>query len=54
MPEALERLGLIKEWLKISYRKAYFTFKISKKGKLITFSYCNIHELWSSEENLEI
>lgn len=54
MPEALEKLGLIKEWLKISYRKAYFTFKTSKKGKLITFSYCNIHELWSSEENLEI
>ena len=30
----------------------FFTFKTTKKGKLIAFSYCNIHGLWSSEEKL--
>jgi len=33
---------------------AIFTFKTNKKGKLIAFSYCNIHGLWSSEEKIEI
>jgi len=33
---------------------AYFTFKANKKGKLVAFSYCNIHGLWSSEEKIEI
>jgi len=33
---------------------ALFTFKVNKKGKLTAFSYCNIHGLWSSEQNLEI
>ena len=33
---------------------AYFTFKANKGGKLVAFSYCNIHGLWSSEEKLEI
>jgi len=31
---------------------AYFTFKANKKGKLVAFSYCNIHGLWSSEEKI--
>ncbi len=33
---------------------AIFTFKTNKRGKLIAFSYCNIHGLWSNEENIEI
>jgi superoxide reductase len=33
---------------------AFFTFKTQKKGKLIAFSYCNIHGLWSNKEKLEI
>lgn len=33
---------------------AYFTFKTKKSGKLIAFSYCNIHGLWGNEEKLEI
>jgi superoxide reductase len=32
---------------------AFFTFKTNKKGKLIAFSYCNIHGLWSNEGRLE-
>ncbi|MET1124861.1 MAG: class II SORL domain-containing protein [Archaeoglobaceae archaeon] len=33
---------------------AYFTFKTEKGGKLVAFSYCNIHGLWMSEEKLEV
>jgi len=32
---------------------AAFTFKTGKPGKLIAFSYCNIHGLWKSEETLQ-
>ena len=31
---------------------ATFTFKTDKPGKLIAFSYCNIHGLWRSEITL--
>lgn len=33
---------------------AYFTFKTQKSGKLIAFSYCNIHGLWRNEEELKL
>jgi len=32
---------------------ATFTFKTGKPGKLVAFSYCNIHGLWKSEANLQ-
>jgi len=31
---------------------AYFVVKTKKKGKLVAFTYCNIHGLWSNEKNL--
>ena len=33
---------------------AVFTFKTEKSGKLIAFSYCNIHGLWMGEEELKL
>lgn len=33
---------------------AIFTFKAAKGGKLIAFSYCNIHGLWKSEAELKL
>jgi len=33
---------------------ATFTFRTEKPGKLIAFSYCNIHGLWSSEKKLRL
>ncbi|MEM0499491.1 MAG: class II SORL domain-containing protein [Candidatus Korarchaeota archaeon] len=32
---------------------AVFSFRTEKPGKLIAFSYCNIHGLWSSETELK-
>jgi superoxide reductase len=32
---------------------ATFTFKTGKPGKLIAFSYCNIHGLWKGEATLQ-
>ena len=31
-----------------------FTFKTKKGGRLIAFSYCNIHGLWKGEEELKL
>jgi len=33
---------------------ATFTFRTEKPGRLIAFSYCNIHGLWSSEKELKL
>ncbi len=33
---------------------AQFVFKINKSGTLMATSYCNIHGLWKSEEELKI
>lgn len=33
---------------------AVFSFRTEKKGKLIAFSYCNIHGLWRNEEELTL
>ncbi|MHA1616248.1 MAG: class II SORL domain-containing protein [Candidatus Njordarchaeales archaeon] len=33
---------------------AVFAFKTEKPGKLIAFSYCNIHGLWKSERELKV
>ena len=33
---------------------AMFTFKTEKPGKLIAFSYCNIHGLWMGETELKL
>ena len=33
---------------------AIFSFKCEKGGKLIAFSYCNIHGLWKGEVDLKI
>ena len=33
---------------------AVFAFKTEKSGKLIAFSYCNIHGLWKSEKELKV
>ncbi|MEM3372449.1 MAG: desulfoferrodoxin family protein, partial [Candidatus Korarchaeum sp.] len=32
----------------------HFIFKVAKPGKLIAFSYCNIHGLWKNEEDLKL
>ena len=34
--------------------KTSFTFKTEKSGKLIAFSYCNIHGLWRNEIELKL
>jgi len=31
-----------------------FSFKTDKNGKIIASSYCNLHGLWESEENLSV
>lgn len=31
---------------------AYFVFKTDKRGRLVAFSYCNIHGLWKSESSI--
>ena len=33
---------------------AVFVFKTEKSGKLIAFSYCNIHGLWRNEKELKV
>lgn len=33
---------------------AFFSFKTEKSGKLIAFSYCNIHGLWKGEAELKL
>lgn len=33
---------------------AHFTLKVAKPGKLVAFSYCNIHGLWKNEEELKL
>ena len=33
---------------------AVFAFKTEKPGKLIAFSYCNIHGLWKNEKEIKV
>ena len=33
---------------------AIFAFKTEKPGKLIAFSFCNIHGMWKSEKELKV